>query len=195
MHAIAAKAVTLKEAKGEEFIRYQEQVVRNARVLAETLLEMDFNLISGGTDNHLILVDLRNKNISGKDAETLLDEVGITVNKNAVPDDPESPFVTSGIRIGTPAITSRGMQEAEMKVIAELISQALEGQRSLIMAQIRRKVKELCASFLYMIFRTKGIFIMRPSWDSYFMEIAGLYHSVLPACAARSERLLKTSAF
>ena len=148
MHAIAAKAVTLKEAKGEEFIRYQEQVVRNARVLAETLLEMDFNLISGGTDNHLILVDLRNKNISGKDAETLLDEVGITVNKNAVPDDPESPFVTSGIRIGTPAITSRGMQEAEMKVIAELISQALEGQGDpLIMAQIRRKVKELCASF------------------------------------------------
>jgi glycine hydroxymethyltransferase len=109
---------------------------------------MDFNLISGGTDNHLILVDLRNKNISGKDAETLLDEVGITVNKNAVPDDPESPFVTSGIRIGTPAITSRGMQEAEMKVIAELISQALEGQGDpLIMAQIRRKVKELCASF------------------------------------------------
>ena len=148
VHAIAAKAVTLKEAKGEEFIRYQEQVVRNARVLAETLLEMDFNLISGGTDNHLILIDLRNKNISGKDAETLLDEVGITVNKNAVPDDPESPFVTSGIRIGTPAITSRGMQEAEMKVIAELISQALEGQGDpLIMAQIRRKVKELCASF------------------------------------------------
>ncbi len=148
MHAIAAKAVTLKEAKGEEFIRYQEQVVRNARVLAETLLEMDFNLISGGTDNHLILVDLRNKNISGKDAETLLDEVGITVNKNAVPDDPESPFVTSGIRIGTPAVTSRGMQEAEMKVIAEFILRTLEGRDNpIIIAQIKRKVKELCAAF------------------------------------------------
>lgn len=148
MHAIAAKAVTFKEAKGEEFIRYQEQVVRNARVLAETLLEMDFNLVSGGTDNHLLLVDLRNKNINGIDAETLLDEVGITVNKNAVPDDPESPFVTSGIRIGTPAITSRGMQEAEMKIIAELILRTLEGRDNpLIMVQIRRKVKELCAAF------------------------------------------------
>lgn len=148
MHAIAAKAVAFKEAMGEDFVRYQEQVILNARALAETLLEMDFNLISGGTDNHLLLVDLRNKNISGKDAETLLDEVGITVNKNAIPDDPESPFVTSGIRIGTPAVTSRGMQEAEMKAIAGYILRTLEGRDNpIIMAQVKRKVKELCAAF------------------------------------------------
>lgn len=122
MHVIAAKAVAFQEALYPEFKAYQEQVVNNAKALAGVLKEKGFNLVSGGTDNHLMLVDLRNKNITGKEAEHLLDEVGVTVNKNAIPFDPESPFVTSGIRIGTPAATSRGMQEDTMREIAEIIN-------------------------------------------------------------------------
>lgn len=120
-HVIAAKAICFKEALSPEYKEYVGQLVKNAKVLAEELLARGFNLVSGGTDNHLMLVDLQNKNITGKDAEHLLDAVNITCNKNAVPNDPQSPFVTSGIRLGTPAVTSRGMKEADMKIIAEAI--------------------------------------------------------------------------
>jgi len=125
MHVVAAKAVALKEAMGEEFQAYQAQIVKNAKVLAEKLVAEGFTLVSGGTDNHLMLVDVRNQRLTGKVAEKLLDEVGVTVNKNAIPFDPESPFVTSGIRIGTPAVTSRGMQEDAMLVIGEIIAMVL----------------------------------------------------------------------
>jgi len=125
MHIIAAKAVCLKEALSPEFKQYQSQVIKNAKALAEALIAEGFELVSGGTDNHLLLIDLRNKNITGKEAEHLLDEVGITVNKNTIPFETTSPFITSGVRIGTPAVTSRGMKEEDMKVIAHLISLTL----------------------------------------------------------------------
>jgi len=118
MHIIAAKAVALGEALTDEFKEYQTQVVKNAKVLSEELLKAGFKIVSGGTDNHLMLIDLRPFNITGKEFERRLDEVHITVNKNAIPNDPESPFVTSGIRVGTPAVTSRGFKEAEMIKIA-----------------------------------------------------------------------------
>jgi len=121
MHVIAGKAVCLKEAMTEEFKEYQKQIIKNAKVLAEELMNRGVNVLSGGTDNHLMLLDLRSVGITGVEAETRLDEVGITVNKNAIPFDPEKPSVTSGIRIGTPAVTSRGMKEDDMKVIAECI--------------------------------------------------------------------------
>lgn len=122
MHIIAAKAVCFGEALKPEFKEYQTQIVKNARVLADTLLEGGFRLVSGGTDNHLMLVDLRPFGVTGKDFEHNLDEVGITLNKNAIPNDPASPFITSGVRIGTPAVTSRGMKEAEMVEIGKLIT-------------------------------------------------------------------------
>ncbi len=122
MHVIAAKAVCFGEALKPEFKAYQEQIVKNARVLADTLTEGGFRLVSGGTDNHLMLVDLRPFGVTGKDFEHNLDEVGITLNKNAIPNDPASPFVTSGVRIGTPAVTSRGMKEPEMIEIGKLIT-------------------------------------------------------------------------
>ena len=148
VHAIAAKAVSFKEAQGEEFRLYQEQVLKNARTLAEKLLEQGFNLVSGGTDNHLILVDLRSKKITGQELENILDGVGIIVNKNSIPDDPESPVVTSGVRLGTPAITSRGMREKEMEIIAGLISRAVdERNNSATLSRIKQEVQELCARF------------------------------------------------
>lgn len=122
MHVIAGKAVCFGEALKPEFKEYQKQIVKNAKTLADELIKLGFNLVSGGTDNHLILIDLRNKNITGKKLEKRLDEVGITVNKNAVPFDTEKPTITSGIRIGTPAVTSRGFKEEDMKEIAELIN-------------------------------------------------------------------------
>jgi len=122
MHIIAAKAVCLKEALSPEFKEYQTQVAKNAKALAQALIDEGFDLVSGGTDNHLMLIDLRNKNVTGKEAEHMLDEVGITVNKNTIPFETTSPFITSGVRIGTPAVTSRGMKEEDMKVIAHLIS-------------------------------------------------------------------------
>lgn len=121
MHVIAAKAVCFKEAMEPSFKEYQKQIVKNANALAEALMEEGFDLVSGGTDNHLMLVDLRKQNTTGKDAEKNLDKVRITVNKNAIPNDPERPFVTSGIRLGTPAVTSRGMKEEDMKIIARAI--------------------------------------------------------------------------
>lgn len=124
-HIIAGKAVCFKEALDESFKEYAHQVVLNAKVLAESLLGYGFNLVSGGTDNHLMLIDLRNKGITGKMATELLDSVGITVNKNAVPNDPEKPMVTSGIRIGTAAVTTKGLKEEDMKLLAEAIELTL----------------------------------------------------------------------
>lgn len=121
MHVIAGKAVAFKEALSDDFKIYQSNIVKNAKALAAALIEKGFNLVSGGTDNHLILIDLRNMNITGKQAQLLLDEVNITCNKNGIPYDPESPFITSGIRLGTPAVTTRGMDEKAMYRIAELI--------------------------------------------------------------------------
>ena len=121
MHVIAAKAVCLKEALTPEFKEYQKQIVKNASVLADALIERGFDMVSGGTDNHLMLVDLRKMGLTGKDMEKLLDSVHITCNKNTVPNDPQSPFVTSGLRLGTPAVTSRGLKEDDMVQIAEAI--------------------------------------------------------------------------
>jgi len=148
MHVIAGKAVCLKEAMSQEFKNYQKQVIDNAQTLAKALIERGFELVSGGTDNHLLLVDLRNKGLTGKVAEKLLDDVGITVNKNAIPFDPQPPNVTSGIRIGTPALTSRGMKEQEMEKIAELIDEALIYKDDEIhKAKISKAVKALCDQF------------------------------------------------
>lgn len=125
MHVIAAKAVSFKEALSEDFSKYQGRIVKNAKALSEALMEKGFKLVSDGTDNHLMLVDLSDKGITGKDAQTKLDDVLITVNKNAIPFDKESPFVTSGIRIGTSAVTTRGMNEDDMYDIADMIYLAL----------------------------------------------------------------------
>lgn len=142
MHAIAAKAVCFKEAMSEEFKTYIAQVLANASKLADSLTERGINIVSGGTDNHLMLLDLRNKNITGKDAEHLLDEIGITVNKNTIPFDPQSPFITSGVRIGTPAVTTRGFREADMVEIADIISLAVSDPSA--MDECKRRVKVLC---------------------------------------------------
>jgi len=148
MHIIAAKAVAFKEAETPEFRKYQEQIVKNARALAAALIQKGFRLVSGGTDTHLMLLDLRSKKITGKEAEAVLDEVGITVNKNTIPFDPEKPFVTSGVRVGTPAVTTRGMREGEMEAIADLITAAIENKDSDIKKQeIKKKVAELCSRF------------------------------------------------
>lgn len=125
IHVIAAKAVCFKEALTEEFNAYQQQVLNNAKALCEGLKEKGFTIVSGDTENHLMNVDLRNMNVTGKDAEHLLDEIGITCNKNTIPFDPESPFITSGIRLGTPAVTTRGMKEEDMKEIAEIMYLAI----------------------------------------------------------------------
>ena len=124
-HVVAAKAVCFYEALQPAFKEYQQQIVKNAAALAEALIEHGFDIVSGGTDNHLMLVDLRTKNITGKKAEKLLEEVGITCNKNAIPFDPEKPFVTSGIRLGTPAVTTRGMKEEDMRLIADVIDKTI----------------------------------------------------------------------
>ena len=146
MHIIAAKAVSFKEALEPSFKGYQKQIVNNAAALAQGLMDEGFQLVSGGTDNHLMLVDLRNRNITGKDAEKRLDQVRITVNKNTIPNDPQSPFVTSGIRIGTPAVTSRGMQEEDMRTIAKAIHLAIEdfdGNRGKVLSM----VEQLCMKY------------------------------------------------
>ena len=146
MHIIAAKAVALGEALTDEFKNYQAQVVKNAKVLCNSLKEEGFDIVSGDTDNHLMLLDLRPFNITGKEFEHLLDEVHITVNKNAIPDDPQSPFVTSGIRVGTPAVTSRGFKEEEMKSIAKwlkLTATDFEANKDAIISE----VSALCEKF------------------------------------------------
>jgi glycine hydroxymethyltransferase len=148
MHVIAAKAVALKEALQPEFKAYAGQIVKNATALAESLVERGYNLVSGGTDNHLMLVDFTGSELTGKLAEETLEHAGITVNKNAVPFDTRSPFVTSGIRIGTPATTTRGLGEAEMKQVAAWIDRALQnvGNHDEL-ARIRGEVRELCRHF------------------------------------------------
>lgn len=146
MHVIAAKAVCFKEAEEEGFNKYIEQVVKNAAVLGDELVRYGFRLVSGGTDNHLLLVDLTNKGITGKDAEKLLDESRITVNKNTIPFETLSPFVTSGIRIGTAAVTTRGFKENEMKEIAYLINKVIESRGS-EMKEVTQRVHEICSRF------------------------------------------------
>ena len=148
MHIIAAKAVALKEAQLPKYKEYQAQIVKNARTLAESLEETGVRLVSGGTDNHLILVDLGPLGITGKDAETWLDKAGITVNKNAIPFDPQPPRIASGVRIGTPAVTSRGMKEKEMREIASLFIEALKiGNNDSKLKTVAEKVKKLCIGF------------------------------------------------
>ncbi|MDH4274862.1 MAG: serine hydroxymethyltransferase [Gammaproteobacteria bacterium] len=148
MHVIAAKAVAFKEALQPDFKDYQRQVVKNARAMVARLMEYGFKIVSGGTDNHLFLLDLRDKTITGKDAEAILGRANLTVNKNAVPNDPQSPFVTSGLRIGTPAATTRGFKEAEMRQIADWICRLLEepGNDSAINT-IKEEVLALCKRF------------------------------------------------
>jgi len=149
MHVIAAKAVCFKQAMTPEFINYQKQIVINAKALANRLMELDYNLVSGGTDNHLMLVDLRNKGITGKQAEKALEEAGITVNKNTVPFDPQKPMVTSGIRIGTPAVTTRGMKEEDMGVIAGMINRVLnDTENQKIKDEVRKEVESFCKRFV-----------------------------------------------
>jgi glycine hydroxymethyltransferase len=148
MHIIAAKAVAFKEALSPEFKTYAEQVVKNAQALAAGLTEKGYKLVSGGTDNHLMLLDFTGTEITGKVAEKALEDAGITVNKNAVPFDTRSPFVTSGIRLGTPATTTRGLKEAEMRQVAEWIDRALKNMDNAAeLAKIRAEVKELCQRF------------------------------------------------
>ena len=146
MHIIAAKAVAFGEALKPEFKEYQQQIIKNSKVLSEALLNEGFRLVSGGTDNHLMLIDLRPFNVTGKDYEKMLDAVHITANKNAIPNDPQSPFVTSGLRVGTPAVTSRGFKEEEMLLIAKwmkMIAVDFEGNKD----QVTREVAQLCDKF------------------------------------------------
>ena len=143
MHTIAAKAVCFKEALQPEFKDYINRVVKNCKVLAEELVKYDFKLVSNGSDNHLILVDLNNKNITGKDAEKLLDSIGITVNKNTIPNETKSPFVTSGIRIGTAAVTTRGFDEEDMKEVAALINDTIKNKDE-DLSSLKNRVKALC---------------------------------------------------
>ncbi|MNR14122.1 Serine hydroxymethyltransferase [compost metagenome] len=148
MHTIAAKAVSFGEALQPDFKVYGQNVINNAQALATALTAEGINLVSGGTDNHLMLVDLRNLNITGKDAEHVLDEIGITANKNAIPFDPTSPFITSGIRLGTPAVTSRGMDEEAMKTIAKVIALTLKNPKDeATLEKARGMVSDLTAQF------------------------------------------------
>jgi glycine hydroxymethyltransferase len=148
MHVIAAKAVGFKEALDPSFTDYQKKVLENAKALAEALKEKGFRLVSNGTDNHLMLIDVRNKNITGKVAEKALDKAGITVNKNTIPNDPQSPFVTSGLRIGTPAVTTRGMTTETMKEIAALIDEVLsDPENESNLSAVKEKVNTICNKF------------------------------------------------
>lgn len=147
MHTIAAKAVSFKEAMGQDFIDDQHQTVENAKALAENLKGKGFRLVSGGTDNHLILIDLTSKDVSGKEAEELLGKAGITVNKNAIPFDEKSRFVTSGIRLGTPLVTTRGLGVNEMARIADFIDRVITAGDDATLADVRKEIKELCEQF------------------------------------------------
>lgn len=148
MHVIAAKAVALGEALKPEFKEYQQQILKNARVLADTLMKDGFRIVTGGTDNHLMLVDLRSKNITGKEAQNLLDEVGITANRNTIPFEPLSPFVTSGLRLGSPALTTRGFKEDDMKEVADIIALVLDNPtKEEAKAEARKRVEALCKKY------------------------------------------------
>jgi len=148
MHVIAAKAVALREALTDSFVAYQRQIRRNAAALAEALIERGWSLVSGGTDNHLAWCDVRVKGLTGRKSEVLLDSVGITVNRNMIPGDPEKPWVTSGIRVGTPAVTTRGFREEEMRTVAELLDRALDGAGDdAVLDSVRADVRALTARF------------------------------------------------
>lgn len=148
MHVIAGKAVAFKEALDPSFETYGKQIIKNAQALAKKLVSLGYYIISGGTDNHLMLVDLRSKNVTGKDTQEALDEAGITVNKNAVPYDDKSPLITSGVRIGTPALTTRGMKEAEMEYIGDLINEVVVNMgKKDVYASVAKKVEKLCGGF------------------------------------------------
>ena len=148
MHVIAAKAVAFKEAMQPEFAQYQQQVIKNAKAMAAVFISRGFDVVSGGTDNHLMLVSLIPKGITGKAADAALEKAHITVNKNAVPNDPESPFVTSGIRVGTPAPTTRGFKEAQMTEIANLMCDVMENlDDDKVISAVREKVSLLCSRF------------------------------------------------
>ena len=147
-HAIGAKAIAFGEALHSDFKSYSQQVIKNAQALANSLLERGLDLVTGGTDNHIILIDLSQRELTGKDAETLLDQARITVNKNTVPNEARSPFVTSGIRLGSPALTTRGMKEPEMEIIGEWISNILDNPKNEeLVKSTGDKIKELCQSF------------------------------------------------
>ena len=147
-HAIAAKAVCFKEAMEPSFKEYAKQIVKNAKALAAELMALGCALVSGGTDNHLMLIDLRNKNMTGKEAQELLDRVGITTNKNTIPYDPQKPFITSGIRLGTPAMTTRGMKEGEMEEIGGMIAKVLDNKGdAATLEKVKVQVKEICDKF------------------------------------------------
>lgn len=146
MHIIAAKAVNFKEVLTDEFKVYQQQIIKNAKALADALIKKGFELVSNGTDNHLLLVDLRNMNVTGKEAEHYLDDIGVTCNKNTIPFDPQSPFVTSGIRLGTPAVTTRGMKEEDMKEIAEIIYLTLSDFKA-NQKEAEERVRKLTAKY------------------------------------------------
>ena len=148
MHVIAAKAVAFKEALSDEFKVYQQQVLDNAKALADELVKKGFRIVSGGTDNHLMLVDLRSKNITGKEAQFLLDEIGITANRNTIPFEPLSPFVTSGIRLGTPALTTRGLKEEDIREVADIIADVIENREdSDVIEAAKAKVQAICKKF------------------------------------------------
>ena len=148
MHAVAAKAVAFKEALSDEFKVYQQQVLDNAKALADELVKKGFRIVSGGTDNHLMLVDLRSKNITGKEAQFLLDEIGITANRNTIPFEPLSPFVTSGIRLGTPALTTRGLKEEDIREVADIIADVIENREdSAVIEAAKAKVQAICKKF------------------------------------------------
>ena len=148
MHVIAAKAVAFKEALSDEFKEYQQQVIKNAKVLAEELTKKGFRIVSGGTDNHLMLVDLRSKNITGKEAQFLLDEIGITANRNTIPFEPLSPFVTSGLRLGTPALTTRGLKEEDIREVADIIAETIENREDKnAIEKAKAQVANICKRF------------------------------------------------
>ena len=153
MHVIAAKAVCFKEALSEEFKIYTKNVIRNAKILAESLTKKGFKIFSGGTDTHLMLLDLRSFNVTGKDAQASLGRANITCNKNGIPFDTQSPMITSGIRLGTPACTTRGFNEEEFKLIAELIYKVIKGlsenklDNSKIEKEVKKEIIDLCAAF------------------------------------------------
>jgi glycine hydroxymethyltransferase len=148
MHVIAAKAVAFKEAMGEDFRDYQKQVLKNAHVIAQTLAQRGLRIVSGGTQSHVMLVDLRSKKITGKEAEAALGAAHMTINKNAIPNDPEKPFITSGVRIGTPAMTTRGFKDQEARMTANLIADILDNPHDEAnISSVRAKVHALTAQF------------------------------------------------
>ncbi len=146
-HQIAGIAVALKEASSKSFKNYGRQILKNSKILAKELIKNNFNLVTRGTDNHLMVIDLRNKKISGQEAENLLDKSGITVNKNTIPFDPNPPYSPSGIRLGTPAITTRGMKEKEMRIIANWITEIIDNKNDKVCLKIKKEIKDLCNKF------------------------------------------------